>query len=141
MRMLERARIGFGQRRCELREPPADAAQHPASASLNWRRFLFWIMIRMSSWAMMVGSPWMMDAFTISNSYPYSTHYDLGDNTINYMRNSVKVEYAYKGTTTFFVFDRGSGSCGLPAHLPVALQGCLRCRPTFVAMCAIPKLS
>lgn len=34
---------------------------------------------------------WMMDAFTISNSYPYSTHYDLGDNTINYMRNSVKV--------------------------------------------------
>jgi hypothetical protein len=49
---------------------------------------------------------WMMDAFTISNSYPYSTHYDLGDNTINYMRNSVKVVVdAYNGTTTFFVFD------------------------------------
>jgi hypothetical protein len=49
---------------------------------------------------------WMMDAFTISNSYPYSTHYDLGDNTINYMRNSVKVVIdAYNGTTTFFVFD------------------------------------
>jgi uncharacterized protein len=49
---------------------------------------------------------WMMDAFTISNSYPYSTHYDLGDNAINYMRNSVKVVIdAYNGTTAFFVFD------------------------------------
>ena len=49
---------------------------------------------------------WMMDAYTISDSYPYSTHYDLGDNTINYMRNSVKVVIdAYNGTTTFFVFD------------------------------------
>jgi uncharacterized membrane protein (UPF0182 family) len=49
---------------------------------------------------------WMMDAYTISDSYPYSTHYDLGDNTINYMRNSVKVVVdAYNGNTTFFVFD------------------------------------
>jgi hypothetical protein len=49
---------------------------------------------------------WMMDAFTISDSYPYSTHYDLGDNPVNYMRNSVKVVIdAYNGTTTFFVFD------------------------------------
>ena len=49
---------------------------------------------------------WMMDAFTTSESYPYSTHYDLGDRSINYMRNSVKVAIdAYDGTATFYVFD------------------------------------
>src|SRR5208283_472658 len=49
---------------------------------------------------------WIMDAFTTSDSYPYSTHYDLDDNSINYMRNSVKVVIdAYNGTTTFYVFD------------------------------------
>ncbi len=49
---------------------------------------------------------WIMDAFTMSDSYPYSTHYRLGDDLINYMRNSVKVVIdAYDGTTTFYVFD------------------------------------
>jgi hypothetical protein len=49
---------------------------------------------------------WMLDAFTTSDSYPYSSHYPLGDGTINYMRNSVKVVIdAYNGTTTFYVFD------------------------------------
>jgi uncharacterized membrane protein (UPF0182 family) len=49
---------------------------------------------------------WVMDAFTTSDSYPYSTHYSLGDSSLNYMRNSVKVVIdAYDGTTTFYVFD------------------------------------
>ncbi len=49
---------------------------------------------------------WIMDAFTVSDSYPYSTHYHLDNNLINYMRNSVKVVIdAYDGTTTFYVFD------------------------------------
>ncbi len=49
---------------------------------------------------------WMVDAFTSSDTYPYSTHYRLGGNLINYMRNSVKVVVdAYDGTTTFYVFD------------------------------------
>ena len=61
---------------------------------------------------------WMIDAFTTSDSYPYSTHstlsggtvlgggVDLGDRTVNYMRNSVKVVVdPYNGTTTFYVFD------------------------------------
>jgi len=49
---------------------------------------------------------WMMDAFTTSNNYPYSTHYDLDTNTVNYLRNSVKaVVDAYDGSTTFYVFD------------------------------------
>ena len=50
---------------------------------------------------------WIMDGFTISDSYPYSRHYRLDSNPINYMRNSVKVVIdAYDGTTTFYVFDR-----------------------------------
>jgi uncharacterized protein len=49
---------------------------------------------------------WIIDAFTTSDSYPYSRHYSLGDNSVNYMRNSVKVVIdAYDGTTTFYVFD------------------------------------
>ncbi|HKW18443.1 MAG TPA: UPF0182 family protein [Terriglobales bacterium] len=49
---------------------------------------------------------WILDAFTTSDSYPYSTHYPLNGNTINYIRNSVKVVIdAYDGTTTFYVFD------------------------------------
>jgi hypothetical protein len=49
---------------------------------------------------------WIMDGFTVSDSYPYSTHYRLDNSTINYMRNSVKVVIdAYDGTTTFYVFD------------------------------------
>jgi uncharacterized membrane protein (UPF0182 family) len=49
---------------------------------------------------------WMMDGFTISDSYPYSSHFRLDSNSLNYMRNSVKVVIdAYDGTTTFYVFD------------------------------------
>lgn len=49
---------------------------------------------------------WMLDAFTESASYPYSSHHDVAGNSINYIRNSVKVVIdAYNGTTRFFVFD------------------------------------
>src|SRR5437870_5697349 len=49
---------------------------------------------------------WIMDAFTVSDSYPDSRHYALGNTLVNYMRNSVKVVIdAYDGTTTFYVFD------------------------------------
>src|ERR1700676_2085685 len=33
---------------------------------------------------------WLMDGFTAADTYPYSSHYRLGNNSINYMRNSVK---------------------------------------------------
>jgi uncharacterized membrane protein (UPF0182 family) len=50
---------------------------------------------------------WIMDAFTTSDNYPYSTHYGLGGRAINYMRNSVKVVIdAYDGTSSFYVFDQ-----------------------------------
>jgi uncharacterized membrane protein (UPF0182 family) len=49
---------------------------------------------------------WIMDAFTVSDNYPYSTSFHLDNNPINYMRNSVKVVIdAYDGTTAFYVFD------------------------------------
>jgi uncharacterized membrane protein (UPF0182 family) len=49
---------------------------------------------------------WIMDAFTVSNSYPYASHYRLDRDLINYMRNSIKVVIdAYDGSTTFYVFD------------------------------------
>jgi len=49
---------------------------------------------------------WIMDAFTSSDTYPYSTHNTLDNQPINYMRNSVKVVVdAYDGTVTFYVFD------------------------------------
>ena len=49
---------------------------------------------------------WVLDAFTQSDSYPYATHYTVNGQSINYMRNSVKVVVdAYDGTTTFYVFD------------------------------------
>jgi uncharacterized membrane protein (UPF0182 family) len=49
---------------------------------------------------------WIMDAFTTSDSFPYSRHYSLGGNLVNYARNSVKIVVdAYNGATTFYVFD------------------------------------
>jgi uncharacterized membrane protein (UPF0182 family) len=49
---------------------------------------------------------WMMDAFTVSDHYPYSRSYNSERTQLNYLRNSVKaVIDAYDGTTTFYVFD------------------------------------
>jgi hypothetical protein len=48
----------------------------------------------------------MLDAFTTSDSYPYSTHFAMGNEQVNYLRNSVKIVVdAYSGATTFYVFD------------------------------------
>ncbi|MDE3136404.1 MAG: UPF0182 family protein [Acidobacteriota bacterium] len=49
---------------------------------------------------------WMLDAYTTSDSHPYSEPLDLGDREINYIRNSVKITVdAYNGTVHFYVFD------------------------------------
>jgi uncharacterized protein len=49
---------------------------------------------------------WIIDAFTESDSYPYSRHYVAGGRRVNYIRNSVKVTIdAYNGATAFYVFD------------------------------------
>jgi uncharacterized membrane protein (UPF0182 family) len=49
---------------------------------------------------------WVIDAFTTSDNYPYSSHYQAEDQSLNYVRNSVKaVVDAYDGTTTFYSFD------------------------------------
>ena len=49
---------------------------------------------------------WLMDAFTTSDTYPYARRYLLGNEAINYIRNSVKIVIdAYSGATTLYVFD------------------------------------
>jgi hypothetical protein len=49
---------------------------------------------------------WMIDGFTSSDSYPYSAQANVQDQTLDYMRNSVKaVVDAYDGSVTFYVFD------------------------------------
>ncbi|HXG94256.1 MAG TPA: UPF0182 family protein [Blastocatellia bacterium] len=49
---------------------------------------------------------WIIDGFTTSERYPYSTEYKIGDRDVNYIRNSVKaVVDAYNGDVKFYVFD------------------------------------
>ena len=49
---------------------------------------------------------WMIDAFTATDRYPYSRHFQVGDHNINYLRNSVKITIdAYNGDVNFYVFD------------------------------------
>ncbi len=49
---------------------------------------------------------WLVDAFTTSDMYPYARHYRLGNNRLNYLRNSVKAAVdAYDGTVSLYVFD------------------------------------
>jgi hypothetical protein len=52
------------------------------------------------------GLHWIIDAYTETSNYPYSRHHKVDNNSINYVRNSVKVVIdAYNGTTRFYVFD------------------------------------
>jgi len=49
---------------------------------------------------------WIVDAFTVSDRYPYSRSFAFENRSVNYVRNSVKVVVdAYDGTTDFYVFD------------------------------------
>jgi hypothetical protein len=49
---------------------------------------------------------WMIDAYTYSNRYPYSTSYAAGSVAFNYLRNSVKLVIdAYDGSARFYVFE------------------------------------
>lgn len=54
---------------------------------------------------------WVIDAYTTSNKYPYSTSTEIVYNnekqTINYIRNSIKIIIdAYDGTMKFYITDR-----------------------------------
>lgn len=54
---------------------------------------------------------WVLDAYTVSNQYPYSTYTQIENDgerkEINYVRNSVKVIInAYNGDMTFYITDR-----------------------------------
>ena len=46
---------------------------------------------------------WMLDAYTVSDQFPYAT--PMSGN-INYIRNSVKITVdAYDGTVTYYITD------------------------------------
>jgi len=48
---------------------------------------------------------WMIDAYTVSNRYPYSEPY-APETTVNYIRNSVKVVIdAYNGSVNYYLVD------------------------------------
>lgn len=50
---------------------------------------------------------WIIDGFTEAAYFPYSSHHDFAGNSVNYVRNSVKVVIdAYHGSATFYVFDK-----------------------------------
>ena len=53
---------------------------------------------------------WVLDGYTVSNNYPYSTYtsfrYNGEKHTINYIRNSIKVIInCYDGTMKFYITD------------------------------------
>lgn len=49
---------------------------------------------------------WMVDAYTTSDQHPYGQPVTLGDQEVNYIRNSVKITVdAYNGTVRMYVFD------------------------------------
>ena len=53
---------------------------------------------------------WVLDGYTVSSNYPYSTYtnlrYNGEKNTINYIRNSIKVIInCYDGTMKFYITD------------------------------------
>lgn len=49
---------------------------------------------------------WIIDAYTVSDRFPYSERYIAGTGEINYIRNSVKVVIdAYDGTVDYYVVE------------------------------------
>jgi hypothetical protein len=49
---------------------------------------------------------WLLDAYTVTDLYPYSEPIDTSIGRINYVRNSVKIAIdAYEGTVTFYLID------------------------------------
>ena len=51
---------------------------------------------------------WLLDAYTVTDRYPYSEPLNTSLGPINYIRNSVKVALdAYDGTLTFYLIDPG----------------------------------
>ena len=49
---------------------------------------------------------WLLDAYTVTDRYPYSEPIDTSFGRINYIRNSVKIAMdAYNGTVTFYLID------------------------------------
>ncbi len=50
---------------------------------------------------------WMIDAYTVSDNFPYSTEHEAMGSRFNYIRNSVKVVVdAYDGSVGLYIYDK-----------------------------------
>jgi hypothetical protein len=89
---------------------------------------------------------WIVDAYTSSDTYPYSTHGSLGGDEVNYVRNSVKaVIDAYDGSTTLYVFDSADpilaawrsifpGLFADPSTMPAGMRAHVRYPETLLSL-------
>ncbi|NUR57384.1 MAG: UPF0182 family protein [Catenulispora sp.] len=72
-----------------------------------------WLTVDGTAYPVVVGGriQWVVDGYTTTSAYPYATrtdliHTDLGDNRVNYVRNSVKATVdAYDGTVRLYAWD------------------------------------
>ena len=61
---------------------------------------------------------WMADGYMSAQSHPYSREVSLGDESFNYMRNSVKATVdAFSGETNLYIFDPNDVLIQAYAHL------------------------
>src|SRR5437868_5647646 len=87
---------------------------------------------------------WMVDAYTAADRYPFSRHYDVNGQSVNYLRNSVKVSIdAYEGSVNYYVFDENDaiintwraafpGMFKSASEMPAGLRAHIRYPETYV---------
>ena len=83
---------------------------------------------------------WMMDAFTTSDSYPYSTHYDLDENLhqLHAQQRQGGHRRLQRHHYVLCLRQRRPGPRCLPPHLPQPLQGRLADARRPAQTCALP---
>ena len=80
---------------------------------------------------------WIIDAYTVSDSFPYSTPYR---NQYNYTRNSVKTTvYAYNGDVSFYIMDSEDPLLRTYGRMfPARSRKSVRCLRVFSCISDIP---
>lgn len=84
---------------------------------------------------------WLLDAYTVTDRYPYSEPIDTTFGSLNYVRNSVKIALdAYDGTVTFYVIDSTDPLVTTYARIfPELFRPASEMDPTLVAHWRYPE--
>jgi uncharacterized membrane protein (UPF0182 family) len=84
---------------------------------------------------------WLLDAYTITDRYPYSEPIQTSFGQLNYLRNSVKVTMdAYNGSVTFYLIDPGDPVAATYAAIfPDLFRPVEEMEPTLVAHWRYPE--